>query len=247
MLAVTVPAGYRDLDVGAAHIYLLDYGDALLKPFSDKAYAYVAKVLTDRKVQLRPGTGVKEVGPGHARLSDGAVIATRCVICGGRIKGTPVAANCGLAQGHGGRIDVQPNLTLAGSAGVYAVGDVANIAGPDGRPLPQLGSVALQSGKAAADNILAEFAGGPHVLDRGDAATIDWEDDPTVLASAPASERQPTGDGPVIDAGSVTVDPARPLFGTTSVYYVLFVPLTIGLARSVPITQPPEPNRRARL
>jgi NADH dehydrogenase len=261
MLAVTVPAEYHDVDVEAAHIYLLDYGDALLKPFSDKAHAYVAKVLTDRKVELRLGTGVKEVGPGHATLSDGAVIATRCVVWGGGIMAAPVAANCGLAQGHGGRVDVQPDLTLAGRPGVYAVGDIANIAGADGAPLPQLGSVALQSGKTAAENILAEFkgrprkpfayrdkgimamigrraaiaevgerhhevhgqlahvawlgvhaslmtgmrdkleaiidwgwdrftkTGGPHVLDRGDAAEIDWEDDPLVTGLGPTPER----------------------------------------------------------
>ena len=53
MLAVTVPAEYRDVDASAAHIYLLDYGDALLKPFSDKAHGYVAKVLTDKGVEVR--------------------------------------------------------------------------------------------------------------------------------------------------------------------------------------------------
>ena len=140
---------------------------------------------------------------------------------------------------------------------MYVVGDIANIAGPDGEPLPQLGSVALQSGKTAADNILADFegkprtpfayrdkgimamigrkaaiaevgknhhevhgqlahmawlgvhaslmtgardkieaiidwgwdrfskTGGPHVLDRGDAAEIDWEDDQVVAATPP--------------------------------------------------------------
>ena len=268
MLARTIPAEYRDVDVGAARVYLLDYGDALLKPFSDKAHAYVAKVLTDRKVELRLGTGVKEVGTGHVKSSDGAVIPTRCVIWGGGIMAAPVAANCGLAQGKGGRVDVQPDLALSGSEGVYAIGDVANIAGPDGKPLPQLGSVALQSGKTAADNILADFegkprksfeyrdkgimamigrraaiaemgknhhevhgqlahvawlgvhaslmtgtrdkieaiidwgwdrfskTGGPHVLDRGDAAAIDWEDDPAVTSSGattgPADEPQPT-------------------------------------------------------
>jgi NADH dehydrogenase len=262
MLAVTVPAEYRDLDASAARIHLVDLGDALLKPFSEKAHGYVAKVLTDRKVELRLGTGVKEVGTGHALFSDGATIATRCVIWGGGIMAAPVAADCGLAQGRGGRIDAQPDLTLAGSDGVYAVGDVANIAGPDRKPLPQLGSVALQSGKTAADNILAEFegkprkpfeyrdkgimamigrhaaiaemgknhheihgqlahmawlgvhaslmtgtrdkieaiidwgwdrfskTGGPHVLDRGDAAEIDWEDDPAVT-SAGAAAAQP--------------------------------------------------------
>jgi len=267
MLARTIPAEYRDLDIGAAHVYLLDYGDALLKPFSDKAHAYVAKVLTGRNVELRLGTGVKEVASGHALFSDGAVIPTRCVIWGGGIMAAPIAAHCGLAQGKGGRVDVQPDLTLAGTDGVYAVGDVANIAGLDGKPLPQLGSVALQSGKTAAENILADFegkprkpfdyrdkgimamigrkaaiaevgknhhevhgqlahlawlgvhaglmtgtrdkieaiidwswdrftkTGGPHVLDRGDAAEIDWEDDPTVLAPASASERPSTVTG----------------------------------------------------
>jgi NADH dehydrogenase len=259
MINVTVPAEYRDLDIGAAHIYLLDYGDALLKPFSDKAHGYVAKVLTDRNVELRLGTGVKQVGPGHAQFSDGAVVPTRCVIWGGGIMAAPVAANCGLAQGRGGRVDVNPDLTLPDSDGVYVVGDIANIPGPDKQSLPQLGSVALQSGKTAADNIIAEFegkarkdfaykdkgimamigrnaaiaemgknhhevhgqlahmawlgvhadlmtgtrdkleamidwgwdrfskTGGPHVLDRGDAAQIDWEDDPAVTASGVAA------------------------------------------------------------
>ena len=250
MIAETVPAEYRDIDIAAAHIYLLDYGDALLKPFSDKAHEYVAKVLTERNVELRLGTGVKEVGTGHALLSDGGLIPTRCVIWGGGIMAAELAANCGLAQGRGGRVDVQPDLTLAGTEGVYMVGDVANISDADGNALPQLGSVALQSGSLAADNIVAEFegkprknfeyrdkgimamigrgaaiaevgknhhevhgqlahvawlgvhaslmtgtrdkveaiidwgwdrfskTGGPHVLDRGEAANIDWDDDP---------------------------------------------------------------------
>jgi NADH:ubiquinone reductase (H+-translocating) len=161
MIAVTVPAEYRGLDPSAAKIYLLDYGDALLKPFSDEAHDYVAKVLTEKGVEIRLGTGVKEVASGHAVLSDGTVVPTRCVIWGGGIKGAPVAGDSGLGQGRGGRIDVEPDLTLPGHPGVYAVGDVANIPGPDGAALPQLGSVALQSGVWAAENILADFSGRP--------------------------------------------------------------------------------------
>jgi NADH dehydrogenase len=160
MIAVTVPVEYRDVDADAAHIYLLDYGDVLLKPFSDKAHDYVAKVLTDKGVELRLGTGVKEIAGGHAVLSDGTAVPTRCVIWGGGIKGAPIAANCGLSQGRGGRIDVEADLSVPGSPGVYAIGDVANIPG-DGAALPQLGSVALQSGICAADNIVADFDGKP--------------------------------------------------------------------------------------
>jgi NADH:ubiquinone reductase (H+-translocating) len=56
---------------------------------------------------------------------------------------------------------VQPELMLKGFPRVYAVGDIANIPGPDGKPLPQLGSVALQSGGWAAKNLIADFAGRP--------------------------------------------------------------------------------------
>jgi NADH:ubiquinone reductase (H+-translocating) len=265
MINMTVPAEYHDFDPADAHIYLVDHGDALLKPFSDKAHAYVAKVLTDRKVELRLSTGVEEVGPGHARFSDGSVVPTRCVIWGGGISAAALATNCGLAQGRGGRVDAQRDLTYAGTPGVYVVGDVANITGPDGEILPQLGSVALQSGVTAAENILAEFdgkpgkdfaykdkgimamigrgaavaevgknhhevhgqlahmawlgvhaslmtgtrdkieaiidwswdrftkTGGPHVLDRGDAAEIDWDDDPAATSSGAASTTQVGG------------------------------------------------------
>jgi NADH:ubiquinone reductase (H+-translocating) len=258
MIAVTVPAEYRGFDAAKAHIYLLDFGDALLKPFSDKAHQYVSKVLGDKGVDVHLGTGVKEVHSGHAVLSDGTIVPTRCVIWGGGIKAAAVAATCGLAEGRAGRVDIQADLTVRDRPGVYAVGDVANVLGPDGQALPQLGSVALQSGKWAADNIVADFdgkprkafayhdkgimamigrgaaiaevgknhheihgelahmawlgvhaslmtgtkakieafvdwawdgfskTGGPHVLDRGDAAEINWDDDPVVAAAASA-------------------------------------------------------------
>jgi NADH:ubiquinone reductase (H+-translocating) len=72
-----------------------------------------------------------------------------------------VTTSDALPHGHGGRIEVLPDLTVDGAQDVYAVGDAANIPGPAGRALPQLGSVALQSGAWAADNILAGPAGRP--------------------------------------------------------------------------------------
>jgi NADH dehydrogenase len=265
MINITLPAEYVDLDHTTAHVHILDFGDALLKPFSDKAHKYVSKVLADKGVSIHLGTGVKEVATGHAVLSDGSLMATRCVVWGGGLKAAAVADG-GLPQGSGGRVGVQPDLTLANTEGVYVIGDIATIPSADGgEALPQLGSVALQSGHWAADNIRADFdgkprtpfayrdkgimamigrgaaiaevgskhhevhgelahmawlgvhatlmtgvrskletfidwgwdrfskTGGPHVLDRGDAAEIDWDDDDAVpgpgAASAPAGNR----------------------------------------------------------
>jgi len=94
-------------------------------------------------------------------LSDGREILTRTVVWAGGIQGAKLAGNSGVAQGRGGRIDVAPDLTVDGFANVYALGDVANTPGPDGKPFPQLGSVALQAGRWAAKNIVAEVEGRP--------------------------------------------------------------------------------------
>jgi NADH dehydrogenase len=122
------------------------------------------------------GVAVTEIGAGHVTLADGSVIPTRCVVWGGGIQAPAVTATGELPRGRGGRIEVQPDLTVAGTEGVYAVGDNANIPGPDGQAYPQLGSVALQSGTWAAENILADAAGKHrkpfHYKDKGIMAMI---------------------------------------------------------------------------
>ena len=127
-------------------------------------------------MQLRLGLSVKEVGSGHVVLSDGTNILTHTVIWAGGLKASSLSGNAGIQTGHGGRIDVQPDLTVSGFDGVYALGDFANIAGKDGKPLPQLASVAEQSGKWCARNIELDLVGEPrkpfHYLDKGIMAMI---------------------------------------------------------------------------
>jgi NADH dehydrogenase len=172
----TMAAEFHELAVTAARIHLVDLGHSLLGAFSDEAHAYVAKVLGRKGVRLHLGTAVSEIGPGHATLADGMSIPTRCVIWGGGIKAPALAGTAGMPQGRGGRIDVQPDLSVAGLPGVYVVGDVANIPSPDGGTHPQLGSVALQSGQWAADNLLADHRGKHrksfHYHDKGIMAMI---------------------------------------------------------------------------
>jgi NADH dehydrogenase len=162
MIHETMPDEYRDLAVSRATVEVVDLGDVVLNGFSDRAHKYASKVLTDRGVALRLGTGVKEVAADHVVLSDGTTIKTRCVAWAGGLMAAAPAAASGLAQGRGGRIDVGPDLTpKAAAPGVYVIGDMANIPGPDGQAFPQLGSVAQQSGTHVAKNILAEIAGKP--------------------------------------------------------------------------------------
>ena len=170
-----VPESYKSL-VHPAQVHLVDHGEVLLAPFSDKAHAYAAKKLQDDGVTLHLGVGVKEVFPDRVTLSDGEEIMTHTVIWGGGEKAADVITVAGLPEGHGGRIDVEPDLTVADHPQVYVLGDAANITGADGKILPQLGSVAQQSGAWAARNILDEMAGKQrkpfHYKDKGIMAMI---------------------------------------------------------------------------
>jgi len=152
---------FADLNLGGGQVVLVDAGQAVLSAFSPRAQAYATKMLEQRGVQLRLGTKVREVQSGHVVLSDGTTIQTHTVIWAGGLKASPLSDNIGIKTGHGGRVDVQPDLTVPGFTNVYALGDFANITGKDGEPLPQLASVAEQSGKWCAKNILSDIAGQP--------------------------------------------------------------------------------------
>jgi NADH dehydrogenase len=143
-------------------IFLVDRGSALLGAFSDRSHKYAHKRLTKEGAEIRLGTGVAAVHPDRVDLDDGSVIRTQTVIWGGGESAAPIAAAAGLPTGRGGRIDVRPDLTVDDHPRVYAVGDVANIPSEgDGRTLPQLGSVAQQSGRWVGENILRDLDGKP--------------------------------------------------------------------------------------
>jgi NADH dehydrogenase len=119
---------------------------------------------------------VKEVCDGYVVLTDGTKILTHTVIWAGGLKASALSDSTSIQTGHGGRLDVQPDLTVKGFQGVYALGDFANITGKDGKPLPQLGSVAEQSGKWCAKNIVSDLANETrrpfHYFDKGIMAMI---------------------------------------------------------------------------
>ena len=178
MINTTIAVEYHDLPEGAAKVYLVNHGPELLTMFAEKAHSYTAKVLADDGVELMLGKGVSEIAAGHVTLTDGSVIKTHCLIWGGGLKAAPIAGSSGLTPGHGGRIDVQPDLSVAGFPGVYVAGDIANIpdAKQEGKTHPQLGSVAMQSGEQAGKNVRAAIEGKPtkafHYLDKGTMAMI---------------------------------------------------------------------------
>ena len=160
MVHEVMPERYHDLDISAATITLVDHGDVVLAPFSEKAHAYAAKALTEKGVELKLGASVTAIEADRAVFADGTHILSRCIVWAGGLKAREIG---GLEQlpNVRGRISVGADLSVDGFAGVYAVGDGAAGTDPEGHPYPQLGSVALQAGGAVAKSILAAIDGDP--------------------------------------------------------------------------------------
>jgi NADH dehydrogenase len=171
-----MPHRFPHLGDAPPRVILVDTGTALLTQFSPQAHEYSSHQLRRRGVTLRLGVSVEEITPDQVRLSDGSTIATHLVLWGGGISAARIAGSAGVVQGRGGRIAVRPDLTVPGLDRVYAVGDVAAIPYGDEAALPQLGSVAQQSGDWAAQNILAQAEREPrapfHYRDKGIMAMI---------------------------------------------------------------------------
>ncbi len=123
------------------------------------------------------GEQVTSVSPTRVTLKSGRELKAHTLVWGAGLHAHPIAESIGIELERGGRIPVGPELAIDEFPNVYAVGDIAWITdGPDGEALPQLGSVALQSGEKAGENIARRIAGKEQepfsYHDKGTMATI---------------------------------------------------------------------------
>jgi NADH:ubiquinone reductase (H+-translocating) len=168
---------YPSLPHESARIVLVEAGDELFPMFKTKLRRYAKKALEERGVEVLVGETVSSVSPGRVTLRSGKQIDAHTLVWGAGLVANPIADSLGLELQHGKRIPVEPDLALKGHPEVFAVGDVAWITDTaTDTILPQLGSVALQTGERAGENIARRIAGKetePFVYqDKGTMATI---------------------------------------------------------------------------
>jgi NADH:ubiquinone reductase (H+-translocating) len=151
---------YPNIPQDEAHVTLVEAGPELFSMFKPKLREYAAKALTDRTVEVRTGTAVASVSPSRVTLKSGEVLNAHTLVWGAGLQGNPLVQSLGLDLERGKRIGVGDDLTLPGHPEVYVVGDVAAIVDKKTQQvLPQLGSVALQSGEHAGETIAHRIAG----------------------------------------------------------------------------------------
>ena len=168
---------YRNVAEDDARITLVEAGPELFPMFKPNLREYTAKALAKRTVDVKTATAVSSVSPTRVTLKSGEELAAHTLVWGAGLQGNELVQSLGLELQRGNRIGVGPDLTLPDHPEVYVIGDVAAITdSKTEQVLPQLGSVALQSGEHAGETIAQRIAGKktkPFAYrDKGTMATI---------------------------------------------------------------------------
>ncbi len=168
---------YRNIPSKAGRLTLVEAGPELFAMFKPNLREYAAKALTERTVEIKTGVAVESVSPTRVKLKSGEELKAHTLVWGAGLQGNKLVQSLGIELQRGNRIGVGPDLTIPGHPEVYAVGDVAAISDPkSGQVLPQLGSVALQSGEHAGETIAHRLSGKTtkpfDYRDKGTMATI---------------------------------------------------------------------------
>jgi NADH dehydrogenase len=168
---------YPSLPQEKARLTLVEAGPELFAMFKSDIRTYTKRALEKRSVEVVTGEIVASIAPTRVTLKSGKVLNAHTLVWGAGLQASPIVQSLGLELEKGNRVSAEADLSVAEHPEVFAVGDIAWITDTEtNQVLPQLGSVALQAGECAGENVARLVAGKetePFVYhDKGTMATI---------------------------------------------------------------------------
>jgi NADH dehydrogenase len=168
---------YPTLPQDRARVILVEAGPELFAMFKPKLRAYATKALADRTVEVKTGALVASASPTRVTLKSGEELEAHTLVWGAGLQGNRLVQTLGIELQRGNRIGVDASLALPDRPEVFVLGDIAAIVDAKSQQvLPQLGSVALQSGEHAGETVARLIAGKKpkpfEYRDKGTMATI---------------------------------------------------------------------------
>ncbi len=172
---------FRRINPAEAKVILVEGGDHLLDTYPVDLSLKAAEQLESLGVVVMFNHRVVEVTDACVTLDDGETIPTRNVLWGAGVHANPITRTLGIELGPGGRIPVEPDLSLPGRPDVFAIGDIVTLRDPNRVLVPGVAPAAMQMGRHVAaliDEDLGQRLGAvrarkPFVyVDKGSMATI---------------------------------------------------------------------------
>ncbi len=170
-----IVSDFRAIDPSKARIVLLKAGPRILPTFPERLSAKAEKALRRRQVEVRTGAPVTAVAAGSVTVG-ADLIESQTIIWAAGVTASPIAKSLGVPLDRGGRVIVNPDLTVPGHPEIFVIGDLAALKDDRGKAIPGLAPAAMQMGRHAASNIARGCEGKPYenfrYRDKGNLATI---------------------------------------------------------------------------
>jgi len=171
----TLADEFQSIRTAESRIVLAEAGPTILATFPERLRNAARKSLLKLGVEVRENTAVTRVERETVWLGDERIEAGTIIWAAG-ITASPLGKTLGAPTDRAGRVLVQKDLTIPGHPEVFVVGDLASLAGEDGRPLPGVAQVAMQQAQQAARNVIRAVERQPyaefHYKNLGNMATI---------------------------------------------------------------------------
>lgn len=162
----SLPQDFKHIDCKKARILLVDMGSRILSAYPEDLSAKAAKTLEKLGVTVRSNTSVTNIEDSKIILSSNGKteeIASGTILWAAGVKASPLghmlADKLGCQVDRGGRVMVEPDLSVSGHPNIFVIGDLANYSHTaDSKPLPGVAPVAIQEGRYVAHRILKKCA-----------------------------------------------------------------------------------------
>lgn len=176
----TLKRDFRAFDPAHTRVILIEAIDRLLPTFPVSLSRHAKNALEALGVEVRLNSRVTNMEAQRLTVtaSDGTetTIDSATILWAAGVTSSPFAGKIAAAfvaeRDRGGRIVVQPDLTIAGHPDVFVIGDLAHANDATGRLLPGLAPVAIQQGQYVARRIRGTARGPFRYHDKGQLAVI---------------------------------------------------------------------------
>ncbi len=166
---------FRHIDPTSARVLLVEAGPDVLGPFHEDLRSAAHDQLVALGVEVLTGRRVTGIEAGRIEV-DGESIPSDTVLWTAGVRGAAIGAQLGAPLDRGGRVMVEPDLSIPGHPEVMVIGDLARFEHGRDKPVPGVAPVAIQMGQRVAANLAADEAGKPRGTfvynDYGSMATI---------------------------------------------------------------------------
>ena len=153
----TLRGEFRRFDPSNARIVLVEAAERVLPSFpavlSEKARLQLERL----GVTVWLGRRVTSIDAAGVQLGDDR-IAARTVVWAAGVTASPLGVSLGTPLDGAGRVIVQADLSIAGHAEIFVIGDLACVQSHQ-PPVPGVAPAAKQMGRLAAKNILRRIGG----------------------------------------------------------------------------------------